>query len=173
MPATQTKPALPPLTDTQEAGLRDAFKVLYTHFATYGTTVLPTFDSLSPDGYEILAQRAIVAHKTMLKNRREEALRQVREAVKGVIAPYIETARREKEAFDTLLASTPEAMRSYIKPFADHTVVPFTEVSAVFPQGSKSEQIVVALKDLGYIVAKGTEGYYVKVQLPFMAKAAK
>jgi hypothetical protein len=173
MPLQATSaPALPPITDSQEQGLRDAFKVLYTHFASHGTTQLPAFDSLGVDGYTLLAQRALEAQKLAIKTRKEAAQRAVREGVKNALAPHIESARQEKGVYDAMVADTSPAMRPYIKTFVDYILVPMTEVSEVFPQGAKPEHIIVVLKDLGYTVTKGAESYNIKVQLPFMAKPA-
>ncbi len=168
MTTNNSKPApLPIISDSDAEKITQAYSILHSVLATYGVEQLPTFDACGVQEYERLGNRATKALSRRQAHLKEQAIAHLRQGAKAVTEPYIAAKRAEKEQFDAAFASVPEALRTHIKPLDPTVVIPVSDFSDIFPQGTEVVKQVVALKDMGYTVAKGKDGFYVRLQVPF------
>jgi hypothetical protein len=173
MANTSKSSALPIISDSDVEKITQAYTILHSVLATYGEEKLPTFDDCGLPEYERLGNRAVRALFRRQAYLKEQALAHLRQAAKAVTEPYVTAKHAEKEQFDAAFASVPGAMRTYIKPFDPTVVIPLSDFSHIFPQGTDLVKQVVALKDMGYTVAKGKDGFYVRFQVVFEINSAQ
>ncbi len=173
MTVHNTKPALPIISDNVEQQAKAAFQTLHSLFSTHGSTVMPTdFADLGLDGYEKLATRAIGAIKAARMARREAAIAGIRASIKGTVEAAVQSHKVQKEAYDTLLSSTPEAMRKFIAAFPTSVQVPMSDIDGAFPEGTKLETKVALLKEMSYPVSKGKDNSFnLVIPVPFSSKS--
>lgn len=174
MTTNNSKPSvLPIISDNQREVILNALQMLHGAILNYGVEPLPPFTECGAEEYERITRRARNGLAARVAHEKEQAIAHLRQGVKKALEPHIEAKRAEKVSFDAAFASVPEGMRSHIKPLDPTIEVPVSEFASVFPQGTEVVKMVVALKDMSYTVAKGKEGFYVRLQVPFTSGNAK
>lgn len=156
----QNKAAKPIISDETEAQILGAFRTLFTLMGNYGDAI----DSSKPGRaeFERIAARSVNALEALKADRREREVAMYRDAVRGVIASHLDTARQEKAEFDSLSPS----LKAKLGAFPTFVYVPVSEVTEVF-QGAPEADIVKKLVAMSYKVAKTAGGALaLKIDLP-------
>lgn len=156
---------LPIVSEEVAAEITSAFHNLYRLLAGYSSTAPLTMsvESTGRDEWERVAARGLSALKARQVYIQEQAVAQFRQGVRDAIAPHIDTAREDKAEYDSLSPT----LKARVGAFQTHILVPLSDVSEVFPQGTQIPAQVKMLTDMGYKVSKSTAGAYsLRVELP-------
>jgi hypothetical protein len=163
-PSNVTKNAPKPIiTDSVAQEITDAFQVLFNALNTYGEQVAPTFADADIAGWERVGARALNAYKARLTHLREQEVAEFRQGVRDAIVPHIDRARQDKAEYDALSPT----LRARLGAFQTYILVPLSDVSDVFPQGTSVSEMVKKLTTMNYKVSKSANGAYsIRQELP-------
>lgn len=141
----------------------DAYHNLYRLLSTYGSVLTTPVSETGRDEWERVAARGLNALKARAAHIREQAVAEFRQGVRDAISPHIDQARQDKSEYDSMSPT----LRARIGAFQTYILVPLTDVSAVFPEGTQVPAQVKMLTDMNYKVSKSANGAYsLRVELP-------
>lgn len=154
---------LPIIGEDVEKKLLDAYHTIYALMASYGTPLTVPVESTGKAEWERVAVRGMNALSARQAHIREQEVAAFRQGVRDAISPHIDTARAEKEEYDSLSPT----LRAKLGAFPTFITVPLSDVSDAFGEGATDQDMVKKLVAMSYKVSKGANGAYsLRVDLP-------
>jgi len=132
---------------------------------------MPSFDRCGYVEQRVLLGRAYNSLEETAKANRANVVKAAKAGVDAVISK----SRADVAAASAELAKLSPAARQLlgVKPLPENILIGLSEVQSCFPQGTSESDMVKALHDMGYQLAKGAKGDKgVRLSIPMKEKAA-
>jgi hypothetical protein len=150
-----------PCNEETEGKIRAALATLHTVLAEAMGNTVP-----AKNQYDLIARTAGNIVVGCDKYRRETALNSLRNGVLVIAKDAVSAKRAEKEAFEATLSECPAAFHEIVRkasPSFDHVVIPLASFTSVFPTGTDTATMRVALQAIGMKLTGPTDNMGVRL----------
>lgn len=143
------------ITNAQEEKVREALTILHSIVASRGPSILPSVSDMSDEQLGFLANRAVTAIVEKNKERHADLLA----LASAKVADVVQAARDEAAVLVAEFNDMSEKLRAKLNVTCpDHATIPYADLVACFPAGTKDSYITKSLSDMKLVVVSPKGG---------------